>query len=146
MLKKLCIISILFLLSACSHRHYWLEVGETYKADFSGKYELYYDIYFENKDNNSIFLEIHQFGEGNFGIVAEDFFNRVFVNNVEKDSIYTQAPFFTKDIYVIDFVNDVAKVEIELNIIDFNKICIEDAMAVDWTDIGSFDAIAIHVE
>lgn len=94
MLKKLCIISILFLLSACSHRHYWLEVGETYKADFSGKYELYYNIYFENKDNNSIFLEIHQFGEGNFGIVAEDFFNRVFVNNIEKDSIYTQAPFF----------------------------------------------------
>ena len=48
MLKKLCIISILFLLSACSHRHYWLEVGETYRVDFSGKYELYYDIYFEH--------------------------------------------------------------------------------------------------
>lgn len=70
----------------------------------------------------------------------------MFVNSIEKDSIYTQAPFFTKDIYVIDFVNDVAKVEIELNIIDFNKICIESAMAVDWTDLGSFDAIAIHVE
>lgn len=70
----------------------------------------------------------------------------MFVNNIEKDSIYTQAPFFTKDIYVIDFVNDVAKVEIELNIIDFNKICIKNAMAVDWTDIGSFNAIAIHVE
>ena len=62
------------------------------------------------------------------------------------DSIYIQAPFFTNDIYVIDFVNDVAKVEIELNIIDSNKICIESAMAVDWTDLGSFDAIAIHVE
>ena len=70
----------------------------------------------------------------------------MFVNSIEKDSIYTQAPFFTNDIYVIDFVNDVAKVEIELSLIDFNKICIENAMAVDWTDLGSFDAIAIHVE
>lgn len=146
MLKKLCIISILFLLSACSHRHYWLEVGQSYKADFSGKYELYYDIYFENKDDNSIFLEIHQFGEGNFGLVAEDFIDYVFVNNVEIDYVYTQAPFFTKGIYAFDFIDNVAKIEIEFNTSNFNKICIEDTIAVDWTDLGSFDAIAIHVE
>ena len=61
MLKKLCIISILFLLSACSHRHYWLEVGQSYKADFSGKYELYYDIYFENKCDELTRIKIYAY-------------------------------------------------------------------------------------
>lgn len=143
-LKILFLFIVTFSLISCSRQHNWLEVGQTYKADFSGKYQRYYDIYFQNKVDNKITLEIVQFGDWNFGLVAENFFNRVLVNNIETDFIYTQAPFFTKDIYVINFVNNFAKVEIELNTSDFNKICIEDTMAVDWTDLGSFDAITIH--
>lgn len=130
------------LLFSCSANHNYLEVGQFYKANFSD--DCYFDVNFKEQNDSTILLEIKRFGNENLGIVYDESFESVTVNGVEKDFITTQSPVGAKQIYIIDFTNDIAAIEVVFNSNDFEKICIENTTAVNWTGEGSYNAIIIH--
>ena len=134
--------SISFLLCSCSANHNYLEVGQFYKANFSG--DCYFDVNFKEQNDSTILLEIKRFGDENLGIVYDESFESVTINGLEKDFITTQSPVGAKQIYIIDFTNDIAAIEVVFNSNDFEKICIENTTAVNWTGEGSYNAIIIH--
>lgn len=134
--------SISFLLCSCSANHNYLEVGQFYKANFSG--DCYFDVNFKEQNDSTILLEIKRFGDENLGIVYDESFESVTINGLEKDFITTQSPVGAKQIYIIDFTNDIAAIEVVFNSNDFEKICIENTTAVNWAEDGSYNAIIIH--
>lgn len=134
--------SISFLLCSCSANHNYLEVGQFYKANFSD--DCYFDVNFKEQNDSTILLEIKRFGDENLGIVYDESFESVTINGLEKDFITTQSPVGAKQIYIIDFTNDIAAIEVVFNSNDFEKICIEDTTAVNWVEDGSYNAIIIH--
>lgn len=134
--------SISFLLCSCSANHNYLEVGQFYKANFSD--DCYFDVNFKEQNDSTILLEIKRFGDENLGIVYDESFESVTINGLEKDFITTQSPVGAKQIYIIDFTNDIAAIEVVFNSNDFEKICIENTTAVNWAEDGSYNAIIIH--
>lgn len=134
--------SISFLLCSCSANHNYLEVGQFYKANFSG--DCYFDVNFKEQNDSTILLEIKRFGDENLGIVYDESFESVTINGLEKDFITTQSPVGAKQIYIVDFTNDIAAIEVVFNSNDFEKICIENTTAVNWAEDGSYNAIIIH--
>ena len=134
--------SISFLLCSCSANHNYLEVGQFYKANFSG--DCYFDVNFKEQNDSTILLEIKRFGDENLGIVYDESFESVTINGLEKDFITTQSPVGAKQIYIIDFTNDIAAIGVVFNSNDFEKLCIENTTAVNWTEEGSYNAIIIH--
>ena len=142
--KSLCLLFISLLLSSCSDSHNYLMVGQSYKASFSSNVECCYDVSFKEKNGNTILLEISRFCDNDLGIVYDKSFEAVSFNGIEKEYVTTQSPVGAKQIYIVDFINDFAAVEITLDIDDFQKICIETTTAANRTEEGSYNAIIIH--
>ena len=141
--KALILFTISFLLSSCSNSHNYLEIGQSYKTNFSSS-KCYYDIVFKEKDDNTVLLEISRFGDENLGIVYNKSFEAISINGIEKDYVTTQSPVGAKQIYIVDFIDEVATAELVFNSTDFEKICIETTTAVNWAEEGSYNAIIIH--